>query len=96
MEIISINNDDNNNNNNIMNNSTNNDNNNNNNNNNNNISAIKINTKIQLLRINKNIKPSYLGTDQYRVQTGLTGSILILLYQSGAKQTPSPKANLKG
>ena len=92
MEIISINNDNNNNNNN-MNNSTNNDNN---NNNNNNISAIKINTKIQLLRINKNIKPSYLGTDQYRVQTGLTGSILILLYQSGAKQTPSPKANLKG
>ena len=94
MEIISINNDDDNNNNNNMNNSTNNDNNN--NNNNNNISAIKINTKIQLLRINKNIKPSYLGTDQYRVQTGLTGSILILLYQSGAKQTPSPKANLKG
>ena len=92
MEIISINNDNNNNNN--MNNSTNNDNNN--NNNNNNISAIKINTKIQLLRINKNIKPSYLGTDQYRVQTGLTGSILILLYQSGAKQTPSPKASLKG
>ena len=52
-------------------------NNSNNNDNNNNISTIKVNIKIQLLRINKNIKLSYLGTDQYRVQTGLTDSIFI-------------------
>ena len=58
MGVISNNND----NNNINNND---DNNNKNNNNNNNNFTIKINTKIQLLHINKNIKPSYLRTDQY-------------------------------
>ena len=51
-------------NNNDNNNINNNDDNNNNNNNNNNF-TIKINTKIQLLQINKNIKSSYLRMDQY-------------------------------
>ena len=53
----------------------NNNNNDNNNNNNNNNSFVLSNNeqlnqhKIKRLHINKYIKPSYLGTDQYRVQT---------------------------
>ena len=66
-----------NNNNNSNNNNNNNSNNNNNNNNNNNSlfilgNNVQLNqhkiTKIKLLHINKYIKPSYLRTDQYRVQ----------------------------
>ena len=93
------NNDDDNNNNNNYNN--NNDNNNNNNNNNKNslfilgnnvqLNQLKI-TKIKLLHINKYIKPSYLGTDQYRVQAEkfhYLSSVLILLCRNGARQTHS-------
>ena len=55
-------------------------------------------TKIKPLHINKYIKPSYLVTDQYRVQAEkfhLLSSILILLCQYSARQTYSPKTNLK-
>ena len=64
----------------------------------NNVQLNQRKTKIKLLHINKYIKPSYLGTDQYRVQAekfDLLSSILMLLCRNGARQTHSPKTNLK-
>ena len=45
---------------------------------------IKI-TKIKLLHINKYIKPSYLGTDQYRVQTETISQIKFYFHSSMSK-----------